>query len=198
MESLYPEIIHTPPNSEALIHKYKSPIGISDAWLLNESYKKLLAELNIASINKTESLSIIKNELEKDHNIANFNYQLLDFEDEENRDYILKDHDFQYAKTEMIYCWRSTRLSAPRIAFKLNLDSKFVQKWIEEYRKAVRRRLKIYLYINAGLLSINKQKATLKKLTASKIKVEQINNFWKENFGWLIRIQDVRNGVWEK
>ena len=47
-------------------------------------------------------------------------------------------------------------------------------------------------------LKINKQKAALKKLTISKIKIEQIKNFWKENFGKLIRIQDVWNGVWEQ
>ena len=167
------------------MHKYSYPIGISDAWLLNKNYKRLLAELNIVSIDKAESLLMIENQLKKDNNIADFNYLLLDFEDEENQDYSFEDHDSQNAKTKVIYCWRSTKLSVPKIAFRLNLDSNFVQKWIEEYKKAVRRQLKI-----------NKQKAALKKLTISKIKIEQIKNFWKENFGKLIRIQDVRNGVW--
>ena len=31
VESLFSEIIHPSPNSEALIHKYNPPIGISDA-----------------------------------------------------------------------------------------------------------------------------------------------------------------------
>ena len=102
-----------------------------------------------------------------------------------NQDYSFEDDNSQNTKTKVIYCWRSTRLSVPKIAFRLNLDSNFVQKWIEEYKKAVRRQLKI-----------NKQKAALKKLIISKIKIEQIKNFWKENFGKLIRIQDVRNRVW--
>ena len=118
---------------------------------------------------------------EDNNNIVDFNGRLLDFEDEENQDYSFEDHDSQNAKTKVIYCWRSTRLSVPKIAFRLNLDSNFVQKWIEEYKRQ---------------LKINKQKAALKKLTISKIKIEQIKIFWKENFGKLIRIQDVRNGVW--
>ena len=158
VESLFQEIIHTPLDSEVWMHKYSYPIGILDAWLLNENYKRPLAELKIASMNKAESLSMIENQLKHDNNIADFNYQLLDFEDEENQDNSFEDHDSQNAKTKVIYCWRSTRLSVPKIAFRLNLDSNFVQKWIEEYKKAVRRQLKI-----------NKQKAALKKLTTRKI-----------------------------
>ena len=60
VESLFQEIIHTPRDSEACMHKYSYLIGISDAWLLNENYKRLLAELNIASIDKVSPFRRLK------------------------------------------------------------------------------------------------------------------------------------------
>ena len=98
----------------------------------------------------------------------------------------MSDYDSQILKTGAIYLWISTKLLIQKIALKLKTDHEFVKRSIHEYKKAVRNQLKI-----------NKLKAASNKLAISLEKIEEIKVFWKENNGKMIRIQDVRAGVWK-
>ena len=180
------KIFHPPLDNEVQMHNYSIPVGISDACILNSNYKKLLSELNILSYDKSDALSMIEKELNKESKAFEIREQYLKDEDQENIEPTMSDYDSQILKTKAIYLWRSTKLSIKKIALKLKTDHEFVKRSIHEYKKAVRNQLKI-----------NKLKAASNKLAISQEKIEEIKVFWKENNGKMIRIQDVRAGVWE-
>ena len=186
VNNLSPKICHPPLDNDVQMHNYSIPVGISDACILNSNYKKLLLELNILSYDKSDALSMIEKELNKESKAFEIREQYLKDEDQENIEPTMSDYDSQILKTKAIYLWRSTKLSIKKIALKLKTDHEFVKRSIHEYKKAVRNQLKI-----------NKLKAASNKLAISPEKIEEIKVFWKENNGKMIRTQDVRAGVWK-
>ena len=109
--------------------------------------------------------------------------QILDSsKDHPNTDEIPQGSEYE---AQVIYLYRTTKLSYATIALKLDVSEQFVRASIDQYKKNVREWLKI-----------NKRRANAKKTKIDDGLIAKIKSFCVENLNRVITIDDIKRGVW--
>ena len=147
------------PESDRQMHKYRPQNGLADSCLQNSPYQQLLIELDIASYTSIDAFIMIYNELkgEQSKSSNEIEINITDSNDQQpNQNY----HYFQNLKTKAVYLWKSTKYSNREIAFKLGMEEIMVDKYIKEYKRAVK-----------TLLKLNRLKAAEKKIVITPNKI---------------------------
>ena len=170
---------------EKLMRDFIVPVGIIDACLINKEYSELLQELAIDTYSNDETLTMVQKTIQEyeGNKEQDPDVQILDSS---------KDHPNTYEipqgseyESQVIYLYRTTKLSCATIAPKLGVSEKFVRASINQYKKNVREWLKI-----------NKQWANAKKTKIDDGLITKIKSFCIENSNRMITIDDIKRGFW--
>ena len=172
-------------DQEELMRDFIVPVGIIDACLINKEYSELLQELAIDTYSNDEALTMIQKTIQEyeGNKEQDPDVQILDSsKDNPNTDEIPQGSEYE---TQVIYLYRTTKLSYATIALKLDVSEQFVRASIDQYKRNVREWLKI-----------NIRRANAKKTKIDDGLIAKIKSFCVENSNRVITIDDIKRGVW--
>ena len=181
---LKPILVNMKNNDDQEMQEYAIPSGVSDVARLNKNYKELINELSISEISNQEALKKILHvwkDDELDNNYAKWIF-LKNNKSASKEEKKLKEQKYE---NEIIYIWRTTKLSIPSIAFKLSIPSVFVFNSINKY--------------NCIAKKIIRDKISIKNKQRSSISIEKHDKvcvFWKLTQNKVFHFKDIKRNVW--
>ena len=186
-EDLTPYQSRSNPVEEEDKHIDTIPFGICDAVKNSNNYKELLSTFNVQQLENFEAFLMVKKKLEPEKlnlEIAdNFQEEILSLNDRMRTD----DNSDRHQETEVIFLWRTTKLSLKLIATKTGTSNYFVRNTIKSYKKNVK-----------ALLLMNKVNSNKLRTVVSQQQIAWIAEFWKTRSNIPIYLPDIINKIWPK
>ena len=162
------------------------PLGIMDAWWTNTQYSELVQELSIDSKANGEALAMITSLIKEYDEVKKQDpsFHLLEFnQDDSKLDEASHEDGFE---PQVIYLYRTSKLSHAEIALRLDLGKRFVHAWIDQYKRNIKEWFKI-----------NKHRADASKTKINDSLVAKIKSFCVDNSGRVLTIDDIKKSVWD-
>ena len=163
------------------------PSGICDPIKNSQSYKELISTLNISTYDNNDAFIMIKGRLKSENIEDQINSNLLEEIENLNNERRVSHSSNSQQETDIIFLWRSTKLSIKSIAVKLDISICLVNNILSKYRKIVRKALL------TNRINSNKERKVI-----CQDQISQIKHFWKINRNKPFYISDVAREVWPK
>ena len=115
------DFTHEKNNSDANMEEIAIPVGIINAWKLNNAYKQLLTEMNIQDCDNKYALVVINDQINKHKNDEWSKFE-VDTELFYDNEQINEDKSSIAEKDiDTIFLWRTSHLPVSSIAFKVGI-----------------------------------------------------------------------------
>ena len=118
-----------------------APSGICDPIKNSQSYKELISTLNISTYDYNDAFKMIKGRLKSENIEDQINNNLLEEIENLNNERRVNHSSNSQQETDIIFLWRSAKLSIKSIAIKLDISICLVKNLLSKYRKIVRKAL---------------------------------------------------------